>query len=98
VQKALARNPEDVLPLGCHRALDAHIESSLITMLLDAFQRGEVITNKELLKTLKEQYNSKLTKGRVHSSSRILTCCKNAARFHWKTPISQFRDGNEKSA
>jgi hypothetical protein len=37
VRSALARGPEDPLPLGHHRALDADIKSSLITMLLNAF-------------------------------------------------------------
>jgi hypothetical protein len=32
-------------------------------MLLDAFQHGEPMTNKELLKTVREQDNSKFTKG-----------------------------------
>jgi hypothetical protein len=54
VRRALARGPEDPFPLGSHRALDADIESSLITMLLDAFQGGEPMTNKELLKTVRE--------------------------------------------
>jgi hypothetical protein len=36
-------------------------------MLLDAFQRGEPMTNIELLKTVKAQYNSKLIKGWLHS-------------------------------
>jgi hypothetical protein len=50
--------------------MDAIIESSLVTMLLDAFQRGEPMTNKELLKTVRETHNSKLTKGWVHSFIR----------------------------
>jgi hypothetical protein len=36
-------------------------------MLLDAFQRGEQMTNKELLKTARKKCNSKLTKDSVHS-------------------------------
>jgi hypothetical protein len=80
VRRALARGPEDPLPLGHHRALDANIEPSLITMLLDAFQPGEPVTNKELLKTMREQYNSKLTKGWVHLFIRryfdvLQQCC-----------------------
>jgi hypothetical protein len=86
VRAVLAWGPEDPLPWERHHALDADIESSLITMLLDAFQRSEPMDNKELLKTASPRYNSKLTKGWVHSLGGILTCCKNAARFHWKTP------------
>jgi hypothetical protein len=47
VHMALARSQEDPLPLGRQRALDADIKSSLISMLLDAFQRGEPMTNKD---------------------------------------------------
>jgi hypothetical protein len=54
VRRALARRPDDPVPLGRHCALDADIESSLITMLLDTFQRGKPMTNKELLKTMRE--------------------------------------------
>jgi hypothetical protein len=53
--RALARGPEDPFPLRRHRALDADIESSFIIIPLDAFQRSEPMTNKELLKTVIEQ-------------------------------------------
>jgi hypothetical protein len=67
VRRALSRGPEEPLPLGRHCALDATIESSIITMLRDAFQRGQPMTNEELLKTERAQYNPELTKGWVHS-------------------------------
>jgi hypothetical protein len=63
VRRALARSPEDPLPFGRYCVMDAIIESALVTMLLDVYQRGEPMTNKELLKTVREQYNPKLTKG-----------------------------------
>jgi hypothetical protein len=46
VRRAFARGPEGPFPLGHHRALDADIESSLITMLLDAFRHGKPMINK----------------------------------------------------
>jgi hypothetical protein len=67
VRRAFARGPEDPFPLEHYRALGADIELSIIIMLLDAFQRGEPMTYKELLKPAKEQYNSKFTKGWMHS-------------------------------
>jgi hypothetical protein len=54
VRRTLSRGPEEPAALGRHRALDQTIESSIIKMLLDAFQRGKPMTNKELLKTVRE--------------------------------------------
>jgi hypothetical protein len=53
--------------MGRHAALDPDMESSLVANLQSAFQRGRPMTNKELLKMLREQYDERLTKGRVHS-------------------------------
>jgi hypothetical protein len=47
VRRELARGPEDLPPVGRDRPLDADIE------LLDAFQRGEPMTNKELLQNVR---------------------------------------------
>jgi hypothetical protein len=83
VPRPFARRPEEPLLLGHRRALDADIESSLITMLVGIFQRGEPMTNKELLKTVRSSITpSSQMAERIHSSGAILMCCKNAANFH----------------
>jgi hypothetical protein len=67
VRRALLRGPEDPNPPGRHRALSPDVESDLITLVIGAFRSGNPLNNKELLKTVRERYDPKLTKGWVHA-------------------------------
>jgi hypothetical protein len=63
VRRALLCGPEDPNPPGRHRALSPDVESDLIALVIGAFQSGNPFNNKELLKTVWERYDPKLTKG-----------------------------------
>jgi hypothetical protein len=67
VRRALLRGPGEPIPMGRHAALDLDVESSLVAKLQSAFQRGQPMTNKELLKMVREEHDEHLTKGWVHS-------------------------------
>jgi hypothetical protein len=67
IQRALLYNPEDSNPPGLHNALDTETESALIAMLLNTFQCDHPMNNKELLKAVREKYNSELIKSWIHS-------------------------------
>jgi hypothetical protein len=66
VRKHVLHGPQQPGPLGPHAALDAEIELSLGRMLVDSFHEQKAMTQAEFLKIVREQHNSKLTKGWLH--------------------------------
>jgi hypothetical protein len=67
VRKTQGKGLQGQQPLARHQALEFDVESTIVTLLLEAFRKGKAMTPKELLQTVHERCNPKLTKGRVHS-------------------------------
>jgi hypothetical protein len=55
VEGILQRGPQDPSPPGRHRPFDDHAERRLVRMVIDRFQRGAALTQKELLKLVGEE-------------------------------------------
>jgi hypothetical protein len=54
VERILQRGPRDQSSPGAHRTLDDDTERGLVQMLIDRFHRGGALTDKELLKIIRE--------------------------------------------
>jgi hypothetical protein len=63
VRRTLLRGPEDLAPLGRHATLDDNSEAAIIASVLESFQTGKPLTQKQLLDMVHEEYNPRLTKG-----------------------------------
>jgi hypothetical protein len=66
IRKILAKEPQDPGLPGRHRVMDDETESILVQIIVDAFHRGQALTNKEMLQIVRER-NCFLTKRRLHA-------------------------------